>query len=212
MLQMLLATISIVELTAYVARVLSIANTPRSYLNRYYTRALIQSLRLDADDVYNNYNTYLNKLNQIMLRCAVIRIPKDITIMQRRVWMNSNVFADDAEDVSSQVIMFKPRFVYQYHEDMGALMEHTIHLIIDNGKEVTNPDVTCTLDKIIDRLHAMINAVQMSESFGTMMGDILKAYGDSNLLKFDTITDIPGMQVVYSHEVVNQLRNGNIAE
>lgn len=85
MLQMLLATVSIIELTAYVARVLSIANTPRNYLNRYYTRALIEALRIDADDVYNNYNTYLNKLNQILLRCAVIRIPKDITIMQRRV-------------------------------------------------------------------------------------------------------------------------------
>lgn len=85
MLQMLLATISIIELTAYAARALSIANTPRSYLNRYYTRGLLQALNLDAEDIYLNYNTYLNRINQIMLRCAVIRIPKDITIMQRRV-------------------------------------------------------------------------------------------------------------------------------
>lgn len=126
--------------------------------------------------------------------------------------MNSNVFADDAEDVSSQVIMFKPRYVYQYHEDMGALMEHTLHLVIKDGKELVEPDSKTTLDKIFDRLNAMISAVQMSESFGTMMGDILKAYGDQNLMRFDAITNVPGIQVIYSNEVVNQLRNGTLAE
>lgn len=126
--------------------------------------------------------------------------------------MNSNVFADDKADVSSQVIMFKPRYVYQYHEDMGALMEHTIHLTMEGGKEKVDPDAVVTLDKIFDRLHAMISAVQMSETFGTMMGDILKAYGESSLVRFDVVTDIPGITVVYSNEVVNQLRNGTIAD
>lgn len=124
--------------------------------------------------------------------------------------MNSNVFADDAEDVASQVIMFKPRFVYQYHEDKGALLEHTLALEMNGDKEVFDPDKVVTLDKLFDRLNAMINAVQMSETFGVMMGDILKAYGESNLVRFDAITNIPGIQVVYSHEVVNQLRNGVI--
>lgn len=126
--------------------------------------------------------------------------------------MNSNVFADDAEDVTSQVVMFKPRFVYQYHEDMGALMEHVIFLRIKDGKEVVTPESPCKLGEIFDRLDAMISAVQMSESFGTMMGDILKAYGESSLVRFDTITDIPGISVIYSHEIVNQLRNGTIAD
>lgn len=81
---MLACAIDIVVHIAQVYRLLQLAQK-YPFLNKYFADGAIRALGFNARDIRSNFNNYLSRLNLLILQTAVIRIPNDIKLFNRRL-------------------------------------------------------------------------------------------------------------------------------
>jgi len=119
------------------------------------------------------------------------------------------VFADNETDsIKQQYQIMYPAFIWSYEEfTQGGKLKA---LDIRPGDYTSNPkgySSVQTLQQVLNKLQQAISSLRSSESFGIMMGDILKAYQESGLYTMSTIDGELKFNPLYSPEFVVQIQN-----
>lgn len=177
--------------------------------NRYAYQAVLESFGYSTahiKDLKDNYATLVGALNVVIAQLNTFKIPKDMNVLSRRLWMAHNVWKDDSLDKATYFAYFTD---FYYHYDWAnATLEGRI---IADG--LNGPSSFSASNDFRNRLNAIqteINNLLAQEDIGIMIGDILKAYKDENcfstsLLGLDEVIDAE-----FSDEMANQFRNATV--
>ena len=197
----LLAMDSLYTLYAWGVRTYAILNYA-SRFSGYYPTALAHAIGLQMggsnDDWTSNLSNVRAFINQFGVKISAFNVPANFPYFNRHIWMVSNIFKD-MNIRRSQVYAFTPSWIYQYQFEGGGLAPANFtptHGNENNGLSFKEYKTIC------DQTLSLLNG---NEDIGIMSGDILKAYGESNMFKVTTIPEEVELPFVYSEEVLSQI-------
>lgn len=171
--------------------------------NKYLPKDLIRAMGFNYEDLVSHLNTMWYDLNEVIARATQIWIPKTFPIQERWFWLSSNIFMD-SNNIKAQYYVFNKSAGYQFNEtgqQTGTSLD-----IIDQ-----NPAGGYTWNDFIAMIRLKIQKLLDSEDRGTMMGDILKAYGPENIFALNSVPVDYAIQPVYNIEVLSQIENLSLA-
>lgn len=169
-----------------------------SIKNRYMPAALVQAMGFDYDDILQHLPELRYYINVLANKINTLCVPATMTYMIRHSWLFSNVYAD-SQDPKAQLYVFNQGGYRTYEEkNLPAVLKY--HSIFWN--------TTMSQIKVIG--DTMLSKIIESEDMNIMSGDILKAYGDSNLFKVVPVDENYRVEPVYNEEVLMQIENMTI--
>lgn len=194
----LLAMDSAYALWSWCVRLIGTANL-YNMQNSHYPTNLAKAMGV-ASPMLAELQTYLStfrtKVNQFAIRLNSFAVPTKFSTYIRHMWLNQNVFLDGT-DPKAQVYIFNPIGFYYYDESV------TPGRLAVAARPTTLEDTIRLMDSLLDKLFS-------SEDIGVMSGDILKAYGPSNLFALGTIDESYVTQPAYDENILMQIENCTI--
>lgn len=202
----LLAMDSLYTLYAWGVRTYAILNYASRY-SGYYPTALAHAIGLkmggSADDWTSNLSNVRAFINQFGIKISAFNVPSNFPYFNRHIWMVSNIFKD-MDIRRSQVYAFTPSWVFQYQFLGGGLAP--VNFTPTPGGE-TGGLTFKDYQVICEQTLALLNG---NEDIGIMSGDILKAYGEANMFRVDTVPESVDLPFVYSDEVLSQIAGASV--
>lgn len=198
----LLAMDSAYTALAMLKRIYGVCGT-FSPVNRYYPRAVVQAMNVDFDDMLLHLNDLRAYINTMAVKMGSLCVPATMSYMYKHQWMVSGLYYDSAQE-KPQTYLFMPEFLLSFTLDSdgaGALEMSNYFL--------NTPD-PLTFSSLVTKIEAICNPILQQEDFAIMSGDILKAYGESQIVK---LTSIPDNYVVipeYREDVLDQIHNATL--
>lgn len=178
--------------------------------NRYYPLALIRAMGVDPDDLRSHISDFRGFVNQYALRIGANCIPNSMSYMARHSWMTEGLYTDSMSP-KAQTYLYVPYGFYQFTlSGSPAVGSLTMRKLFD---PVSLAAGTQTLNKVSDLIefgNSLLNPIITNEDFGIMSGDILKAFGDSGVVKVTGIADGYMVLPLYSQEVLSQIENSTV--
>lgn len=172
----------------------------RDQFNRYLNRVITEACGFDFNDLSNNMNNFVSKMNLLAAEIDTFNVPDTMPFMIRHSWLFSNVFKDSPL-VKSQFYVFRPKVYYTYEETEPGKPGYL-------KANVVPPKLTTS--QYISILEDMLAKVTASEDVGIMSGDVLKAYNNGNMFRI-TVTDANyTFTPVYEPNVLSQIENATI--
>lgn len=168
-----------------------------SAVNRFAMRHIIPYTDAEFTNMVSNLANYTARLNMLIAKATSIIIPKDIPLFSRWKWLSANVFKDDQLQKCSYYT-FQPEVLWHY--DWA------------NHKCTTSSLLTSTFASLLSAIETEINNLLSYDDYGTISGDILKAYGEGNI---DVTTGMNLGEIqdpTYDMDAVNQFKNMVVAQ
>lgn len=168
--------------------------------NFYYPDALLTAMGFNPSDLKTNYSQMWFDINRLIAASKQIWVPNTMPLMERRFWMNTNIYMD-GESNKSQVYLFKQGYYFKYNPtltEQGGGLER---------ESIWTPSSSVTWANYVNMVDDMINSLMNDADRGLIFGDILKAYGSGALY---TINELPidyKTPVSYNQEVLTQMEN-----
>lgn len=192
--------------------------------NKYTPRVLIEAMGFSYQDLQANLSNMWFDINEMIARSTQIWIPTTMPIVNRWVWMNSNIYMD-SESVKGQM--------YVFVQDMFLGLNETAYetgtslmWMGNNGNTITTAQSTAdayrnggdsskgipnhTWKQFVTMINGMFDLLLNSEDRGIMMGDILKAYGSENIFALTPIPSDYQITPIYDREVLTQIENASV--
>lgn len=167
--------------------------------NRYLGKALLSALHLDADDIYANLAQLRYHINLLAYKLNNMCVPSSVAYIQRHSWMASGLYADSPTP-KAQIYAFNPTGYYTFVEvTEGPAYLRFKYFGVEGGK--------WTVEELVDASNEQLEAILASQDFNIMSGDILKAFGESNLYTVPTIDENFVVLPSYNTEVLSQIEN-----
>lgn len=185
----------------------ALAYTPT---NRYYPRAFFYANGVDPDDIMANLPALRGAVNQFAVKVGSMCVPNSMSYMARHAWMTSTYFIDSATD-KAQSYVYVPRYFYKATVNTSSPTSLSIYDLLGSAR-IYSP-TTATMLKVSDLINVgnnLLTPIITSEDFNIMSGDVLKAFGDSGVVKIMGIPDGYLVMPVYSQEVLSQIENATI--
>lgn len=171
--------------------------------NRYYPQALFQAMHVNYDSLVENLSNFRGFINQFAVKLSQLWIPNSMSYMARHSWMCEGLYVDSMTE-KAQTYIYTPVKFYQFQFDTnGAGMAGTAQFP-PTGTSLM------TYENLVSFGNSLINPMLANEDFGIMSGDILKAFGESGIVKYAMITEDYRILPVYSEEVMSQIENSVI--
>lgn len=182
----------------FMARIYGTINLYSS-VNHYLPDTLLRAQGLKDDDYRKKAANFRQFINIFATELATFNIPKGMAFIERLIWMNAGYYKD-SDTGKSQIYMYVPDMYYLFEEvteGPGKLVATKI------------PD-EFTLDELMELASQILKPLIASESISDMSGDILKVYGDNNLMKVFTISEDYLVLPEFNLEVLSQFQNATI--
>lgn len=206
MMMFLLAMDSAYSYLSFLKRIYGLARL-YSATNRFLPDALISSMNVSFDDIMTHLSDFRAYINTYAAKLGSFFVPASFTYLQRHAWMNYNVFSDSDKPFKSQLYYYMQEAYYVYDEtssDKGTKL---------NYKEFFTDPAT-TFSQLAMFGDELLDPLLNSQDVGIMGSDMLKAFGESGLIKMNTIDSEFTVEIAYSPEVLTQIQNtiavGNI--
>lgn len=164
--------------------------------NRYYAKAIVQSMGFDYDSIILNLADFRLMLNIAISKLNTLKVPSYWTIWTKEWYLNLAMFKDGDVD-KSQIYYYRMRHAWKYNESgtyVGSLTPVDLYS--------ASLDVTA----IQSTLDTLINALVASEDINIMSGDILKAYGD-NVINMPLISEDFTVLPIYDRDALELIHN-----
>lgn len=204
----LLAVDSCLMYLSYLKRIYGVA-MDYSAMNRYYPDALLRAMQVDPDNLRANLNDFRGYINQYAVRIAQLWIPNTMSYMARHSWMCEAIYTDSANS-KAQTYMYVPTSYFQYvpasGNDAGALKR----VYVSGASSSWSYANRATVADLITFGNSLLAPIIGDEDIGIMSGDILKAFGESGIVKVSGITEGYQILPVYDQEVLSQMENATI--
>ena len=201
---------SIYSYLSYLKRIYGVAMT-YSYTNRYYPKAMLTAMNVNFDDVQNHLADFRAFINSFAVKVGSMCIPASMSFMAKHMWMYEGYYSDSNQD-KAQTYLFVPAGFFKYTLDKdGAGMLAYSKMQFQSGRPLQMRYVTdgllYTVDQLIEYANTLLGPVLSSEDMNIMSGDILKAFGPSNIYTVSGISEDYVVLPTYSEEVLDQIQN-----
>lgn len=198
---LMLATLAGMDALAFIAVGIRAYGVMKLYdqTNRYLPNALLTAMGFDPSDLSSNYSHMLFDINNLIAQASQIWIPDTMPLMQRKFWMNTNIYMD-SDSVKGQYYLFVPRLVYKFDERSSEKGTSLTPVMWNTGENHKWAD-------FVNIAKSLISSLVNSQDRGIMFGDILKAYGKEHLYTLSPIDVDYTVTPVYDHEVLTQIEN-----
>lgn len=167
-------------------------------LNRYMPKALVEALGFDFDNLSENMAQFRWTINQFAYKLSALYVPTGMSYFERHIWLNSGVYTDSSS-VKAQMYTFKQDAYYVYEASDATDYVATL-------KYTPVPD-KLTVDTAAAFMNRMLDPVLADEDMNIISGDMLRAFGASNLFTVSPITPDYIVIPAYSEEVLSQIQN-----
>lgn len=174
----------------------------------YSPRTLVRASGFDFDDVKAHYATMWSDLLQLIVQSRQIWIPNTMPLVERRFWMNTQVYTD-SDNVKPQYYMYTPIAFYKYEGYTDTKGGKLVYAEGWNSVSSTDGLQTKgnTWEGYIGTVQSMIDALIPDQDRGIIYGDILKAYGSEGIFALNEIDLQYLTPVTYNREVLWQIEN-----
>lgn len=175
--------------------------------NRYFPEDLIRACGFQPKSIRENLGKIWFQLNELIARTNQIWIPNTFPVIQRWMWLNSNIFVDSTNARAQAYVFCQPRFYkYKatYSETGGGLVSVKVVGFAD--------EEGVTWDAYYAAVSEMIDALVNDEDRGVIFGDILNAYGSEKIYSRPAFSSDYITTPVYSQEVLTQIENLTIGD
>jgi len=197
MMKYLMALDSAYSMYAFMARIYGLSRV-YSAVNRYWPKAVIESMHVDFTDVMNNNADLRYAINIMAAKLNTLCAPSLMKIFDRHFWMNMGVWKD-AEFDKSQLYLFTPKYLYKYDEETVPASLLPIDFYQTPNK--------MTVKNLTDIADSMINALFASEDIGIISGDLYKRYGAEGSHKLNAVDEYFEVYPTYDEVVLSQIQN-----
>lgn len=193
----MLAIDSIYSLHFSLMRVYGLINR-YSAMNKYWPRAIIESMGFDFDDFRNNQVNLLFMLQQRAAELRRLALPATFRLFERHLRFNSLIFAD-GETEKAQLYIFNQSCYWSYEvvDQVKGLTPIRLHSPMGDGEiSAMAPDNLMTFASVVGIYDRMLTALRNSSDIDIIVGDIISAYGDA------AISVVPEMAADYITPIV----------
>lgn len=183
--------------------------------NDYTPKALVLAMGFDYDDLQANLSNMWFDINHMIADLGQLWLPKDMPFVARHFWMNANVYTDSQTAKAQYYLYVQSRF-FKYQDiqfETGTSLSPVdiITGVDSSGKPVYSPfnpgPSIYSWEEWKTVFYSMVKALIQAEDRGTMLGDVLKAYGRENLYSIAEVPVNYRIMYVYSSEVLTQFEN-----
>lgn len=200
----LLAMDSCYSFLSWMKRIYGVLNTYNAE-NRYYPMGIIASMNVDFNDIMSNLANFRAFINVFATKIGSMCVPASMSYFAKHIWMYEGLYLDSVSS-KAQTYLFNPyAFLYYDQYDASGTGDSTRGVL--KLMPMTNRRARFTYADIIEVGNALINPLLGSEDMNIMSGDILKAFGPSNLIKAEGITEMYQVYPDYKEEVLDQIQN-----
>lgn len=176
-----------------------------SQQNRYFPVGLAYAQHVDFNDVAQNMADFRYGINLLINKAAAFAVPNSFTYFQRSAFLYSNYYID-GESMRDQIYILNPLGFWFYQEGVGS--EAAGMLKFRRILDFLSPGNTrLTHTNLINIVNTMISSLLGSEDIGILSGNILKAFGDGNLVKLAPLPEDYTILPVYDIGVLEQIHN-----
>lgn len=208
----LMAMDSAYSFLAWMKRVYGVAMT-YSYTNRYYARAMIKAMGVDYEDLVANLADFRAYINTYAVKIGSLVVPASMSYTAKHVWMYSGYYLDSNQD-KAQTYMFNPRgfFVFSLDSDGAGQLSYSQFTLFNPSatSEIVKDSEQLKISAIMTYGSSIIDPILAEEDFAIMGGDILKAFGPSNVYMVEQITESYVVYPSYDEEVLDQIQNATL--
>lgn len=178
-----------------------------SQRNRFLPEYLISAEGFDYNDFLANIANFRSYLNECAIRLKAFAVPRDIPLFARHAWLFSGVWSDSDDIGKAQFYMYRPAGYYTYKERIKSGTPTPGYLA---WTDLGNQSVSFQFHSFAayrTAMEAIIQPLVSSEDIGIMSGDILKAYGESNLYQLAMVTETDVLIPTRDELVLRQIQN-----
>lgn len=144
--------------------------------NWYKPEGIFEALGIDFDDFRAHIVDFRAYINLYASKIATLKIPKDLGITKRHIWMYENVYKDE-ESVHAQLMMFEPDGFYRFNETKVESQTYGgAEYLGFYRNRFEDPRFRMTYAQMVEYMDALCDASFRSEDHNIMSGDIFKAY------------------------------------
>lgn len=155
--------------------------------NKYLAKALITACGFDYNDIVAHIADFRSAINIAIAKTGIIAMPKTLKFVVNHMDLVQNVFLDE-NSIKGQFYLWVPASYYVYDE-VNAKNVHHFHNFIDTADFSLDQTNLLTVADWQTLFDTVFNPISNSETANLMFGDILKAYGDSALIKLPLVPD-----------------------
>lgn len=184
-----------------------------SHTNRYVPKALVEAMGIDFDDLQEHLCDLRSYLNTYAVRVGSYCIPATLSYTARHLWMNSHVYVDTDQD-KPQLYLYVQHSYYRFGltDSAGSLTGVLFNTAQSDqiGSFQVDKVRGLTFNQLVDFGNKLLAPVIVSEDFGIMSGDILKAYTPAEIFRVELIPEDYVVVPEYSPEVLDQINNASL--
>lgn len=175
-------------------------------LNRNAPETMIEAMGFDFDDLRANIALFRTGINQIAYALQSMYLPKDLSYVNRRIFLYENVYTD-ANNRKAQYYMFRPVGFYKWIEGDSTSPVTYAELLPWYG---FNGQGSCTAQQALDYVWDLVDALRGSQDVRYMDADLLKAYGEGGQFVIVPIAESYALKPIYNQEVLMQMENATM--
>nr|AVX53637.1 putative capsid [Marmot picobirnavirus] len=165
--------------------------------NRYLPRGIFAAEGISFDDVASNLANFRYGINLMINKAASLAVPAAFTIFQRHAMIYRDIYTEGSS-IKDQLYLYTPAGFWRYN-DGEAGTAGSISLAVTSGLS--------TVDDLLKFGNSLLDPIIQSEDMNIMSGDILKAYGDGNIIKVATLPEYYPLLPVFDIGVLEQMHN-----
>lgn len=165
--------------------------------NRYLPDALLRAMNINPEDVKANLANFRYAINLLINKAASFYVPAVMPIFKRHASLYQNIYVEGVS-IKDQLYLYSPIGFWKYtlnDTDSSGMLE--FQPLPDNA----------TVDQLITYGTDMMSRLTMSEDINIMSGDILKAFGDSGMVKLQSLPTEYPILPLFDAAVLEQMKN-----
>lgn len=195
---LLMYILALKDIYAEIARCKKILGlAPRyDYYNHNLPDLVLLAEEVDATDLRANYAQYRGRLNLLISKATAFALPKYFKIVERAAFVESCVF-QDSSSIKGQFYTFHKKGFYTWSTTTSTKGTELIFSESTTGK----------FSAYLDQLESMLNAMYLDTDALTMSGDILKAFGDSQLYTIAEVDENYTTPFGMDEDILSQIEN-----
>lgn len=176
-------------------------------LNKYYPRALLQSMGFDLS-IANNLAEFRAYINRFGLQLGAYTIPNDFDITNRHQWMCEGLYLD-SNTTRAQTYVFVPEGFWQYNNTVTTGSQLDFVPWQEQGSSTTTLHTLAQVQALGDQL---IGAIRNDQDAGKISGDIYTAYskGGGSLKRVEEVPELSSIVPIYDEVVLSQIENATL--
>ena len=150
-------------------------------------------------ELISNLPEARSRINAMILKATTLAVPQTFSIFDRHAYMCSSVYMDEPND-RAQYYVYVPRKLWKF--TIGANSAGELRAV-----DFCKPKPDANWRRLFSIVEECLNALYGDEDAGIMSGDILKAYGEGQLVRLATMPQDVTLIPIYDHDMLVQFHN-----